>query len=211
MKEITAADVKNPGPPILEELRAGEVIDLDESEISLQNNHFTNQYTQELLDDKELNKRLVRKIDLILLPLLARTYVLQYVGKQALSWPSSTYLPMPVSLKISIAGLPAFLLCVPIRRVSVDLSCPENDDGQGGCRLYHMMGKRLTGYCVLQRFYGSRHLSLSVGCIRTSHHTMLYDDHWHVVHEGRAAVSGWDLLQLQWSRLNGRWCPHKCH
>jgi hypothetical protein len=62
------------------------VIDLDEPEIYLQNNHFTNEYVQELLDDKELNKRLVRGIDLILLPLLASTYVLQYVGKQALSY-----------------------------------------------------------------------------------------------------------------------------
>jgi len=86
MKEITAGDVKNPGPSILEELHAGEVIDLDESDFFLQNNHFTNEYVQELLDDKELNKRLVRRIDLILLPLLAGTYVLQYVGKKALSY-----------------------------------------------------------------------------------------------------------------------------
>ena len=109
MKEITAADVKNPGPPILEELRAGEVIDLDESEISLQNNHFTNQYTQELLDDKELNKRLVRKsTSSCCLCLLVHTSCNMSASKLSLTQPSSTYLPMPVSLKISIAGLPAF-------------------------------------------------------------------------------------------------------
>jgi hypothetical protein len=56
------------------------------------------------------------------------------------------------------------------------------------------MEKRLNDYCVLQQLYGSRHLSLSAGCIRSSHHIMLYDDHWHVVHQGRAAVSGRDLL-----------------
>lgn len=69
-----------------DDMAAGEIVDLDEAEIFLRDNNFTSGYIRELLSDKELNKKLVRKIDRILLPLLAGTYVLQYVDKQALSY-----------------------------------------------------------------------------------------------------------------------------
>ncbi|KAJ9137035.1 Major facilitator superfamily transporter [Pleurostoma richardsiae] len=64
----------------------GELIQLDATEIFLRENHITNEYVQELLEDEALNKRLVRKIDLMILPLLAGTYLLQYIDKQALSY-----------------------------------------------------------------------------------------------------------------------------
>jgi len=64
----------------------GQVTDLDEAEIFLRDNNFTAGYVEELLADTQLNKRLVRKIDLFLLPLLAGTYCLQYIDKQALSY-----------------------------------------------------------------------------------------------------------------------------
>ncbi len=62
------------------------VCDLDDAEIFLQENNFSHEYLQELLADETLNKRLVRKVDLVLLPLLAGTYMLQYIDKQALSY-----------------------------------------------------------------------------------------------------------------------------
>ncbi|KAI1503747.1 major facilitator superfamily transporter [Biscogniauxia marginata] len=64
-----------------------EVIqDLDEAEIFLRDNNFSHEYVQELLQDETMLKRLVRKVDLVVLPLLAGTYVLQYIDKQALSY-----------------------------------------------------------------------------------------------------------------------------
>lgn len=65
---------------------AGRVEHLDASASFLFENNITDAYLAELVNDKEKNRRLVRKIDLIVLPLLAGTYVLQYIDKQALSY-----------------------------------------------------------------------------------------------------------------------------
>lgn len=67
-------------------ITSGEVVHLDASEVFLREHNFTDDYLAELLDDKALNKRLVRKIDLVIMPLLAGTYVLQYIDKQAMSY-----------------------------------------------------------------------------------------------------------------------------
>ena len=64
----------------------GETIDLDETEVFLREHNFSNGYLEELLSDKAKQRKLVRKIDLIVLPLLAVTYVLQYIDKQAMSY-----------------------------------------------------------------------------------------------------------------------------
>ncbi|KAH7390111.1 MFS transporter [Cadophora sp. MPI-SDFR-AT-0126] len=72
--------------PKVAEFSEGEISNLDEADIFLRDNNFSPEYIQELLADKDLNKRLVRKIDLILLPLLAGTYVLQYIDKSALAY-----------------------------------------------------------------------------------------------------------------------------
>ncbi|KAH7153574.1 major facilitator superfamily transporter [Dactylonectria macrodidyma] len=69
-----------------ESIAAGEVRSLDASEEFLREHNFSNEYLHELLEDKEKNRRLVRKIDLVVLPLLAGTYVLQYIDKQAMSY-----------------------------------------------------------------------------------------------------------------------------
>ncbi|KAK7974478.1 hypothetical protein PG989_016326 [Apiospora arundinis] len=60
--------------------------DLDATETFLQENNLTNEYLGELLSDQAAVKRLVRKVDFVLLPLLAGTGVLQYIDKQALSY-----------------------------------------------------------------------------------------------------------------------------
>jgi hypothetical protein len=70
----------------VDDFEIGEISSLDEADIFLREHNFTHEYIQELLVDKELNKKLVRKIDLILLPMLAGTYVLQYVDKSALAY-----------------------------------------------------------------------------------------------------------------------------
>lgn len=67
-------------------ITAGEVDSLDASEVFLREHNFHDDYLTELLADTQANKRLVRKIDMIVLPLLAGTYVLQYIDKQAMSY-----------------------------------------------------------------------------------------------------------------------------
>ncbi|KAF1955575.1 major facilitator superfamily transporter [Byssothecium circinans] len=67
-------------------LSIGEIQHLDASSSFLLENNITDEYLAELVNDKGKNRRLVRKIDFIVLPLLAGTYVLQYIDKQALSY-----------------------------------------------------------------------------------------------------------------------------
>lgn len=77
-QEDMAADVKS--------VDVGETHDLDATEVFLRENNFNSAQVDELLADGPRQRRLVRKIDLIVLPLLAGTYVLQYIDKQAMSY-----------------------------------------------------------------------------------------------------------------------------
>ncbi|UZP38203.1 hypothetical protein NXS19_006019 [Fusarium pseudograminearum] len=70
----------------LNSLTQGDIVELDATEAFLREHNFTNEYIAELLNDKDLNKRVVRKVDMILLPLLMGTYMLQYIDKNALSY-----------------------------------------------------------------------------------------------------------------------------
>ncbi|KAH7026724.1 major facilitator superfamily transporter [Microdochium trichocladiopsis] len=63
-----------------------EVAELDEAEQFLRQNNISNDYVHELVNDEAACKALVRKVDLVVLPLLAVTYLCQYVDKQALSY-----------------------------------------------------------------------------------------------------------------------------
>ncbi|KAJ0340069.1 hypothetical protein COL26b_012003 [Colletotrichum chrysophilum] len=69
-----------------EELKTGQVELLDEAEVFLQQNGIPHSRLKELLEDEAAQKKLVRHIDLTLLPLLMGTYFLQYIDKQALSY-----------------------------------------------------------------------------------------------------------------------------
>ncbi|KAI6782299.1 uncharacterized protein J7T54_008385 [Emericellopsis cladophorae] len=60
--------------------------DLDAAEIFLREHNYTTDQIEELLADGPRQRRLVRKIDMVVLPLLAVTYVLQYIDKQAMSY-----------------------------------------------------------------------------------------------------------------------------
>lgn len=64
----------------------GHVEDLDEGSYFLRQHNYTSDYLSELLQDEALNKRLLRKVDLLLLPLLCGTFFLQYIDKQAISY-----------------------------------------------------------------------------------------------------------------------------
>ena len=59
---------------------------LDATEVFLQRHNYTPEQVDELLADDPRQRRLVSKIDSIVLPLLAFTYVLQYVDKQAMTY-----------------------------------------------------------------------------------------------------------------------------
>ncbi|CAI6096717.1 hypothetical protein V2G26_016402 [Clonostachys chloroleuca] len=75
------SDPKKPGS-----ITDGEVQNLDAAEIFLREHNFSEEYLQELLADEAKQRKLVRKVDLMLLPLLAGTYVLQYIDKQAMGY-----------------------------------------------------------------------------------------------------------------------------
>ncbi|KAJ6031780.1 hypothetical protein N7540_002512 [Penicillium herquei] len=68
------------------DVQVGVMTDLDEGEVFLQQHGFTHETIQALLNDEPRNKSLVRRVDLVLLPLLAGTYTLQYIDKSALAY-----------------------------------------------------------------------------------------------------------------------------
>jgi hypothetical protein len=65
---------------------AGEVEDLDEANLYLRQHNITPEYIAELLEDQTANKKVSRKVDMLLLPLLCGTFFLQYIDKQAISY-----------------------------------------------------------------------------------------------------------------------------
>lgn len=89
-KQCSTTDIKAAGDDVslsrTKSVTQGDVVSLDASEVFLQEHNDSDDYLAGLLADHDLNKRLVRKIDLLVLPLLAGTYVLQYIDKQAMSY-----------------------------------------------------------------------------------------------------------------------------
>lgn len=83
MSEIKRASVDV--VPSQDDYAAGEVKNihaLDEADIFLSENGYTQQILDERLADQEQNKKLLRKVDWVLMPLLCGTYMLQFVDKQ---------------------------------------------------------------------------------------------------------------------------------
>lgn len=61
-------------------------LQLDDAEIFLQNHGIPHSQLRDLLADEDALKKLRRKVDWSLMPLLCGTYLLQYIDKQALSY-----------------------------------------------------------------------------------------------------------------------------
>ncbi|KAJ5154430.1 Major facilitator superfamily domain general substrate transporter [Penicillium coprophilum] len=80
-KKSTVDDIINE-----KDVQVGIITDLDEGEVFLRQHGFNQEAIQILLDDEPRNNALVRKVDLVLLPLLSGTYMLQYIDKSALAY-----------------------------------------------------------------------------------------------------------------------------
>ncbi|KAJ4321148.1 hypothetical protein N0V84_005500 [Fusarium piperis] len=68
------------------DLKAGTISDLDEAEIFLRDHGIAHSRLHELMSDETALKKLRRKVDWTLMPLLCGTYLLQYIDKQALGY-----------------------------------------------------------------------------------------------------------------------------
>ncbi|PPJ56603.1 hypothetical protein CBER1_01779 [Cercospora berteroae] len=68
------------------DLKAGEVIDLDQAEVFLREHNISHHDLNALLQDSAGMKKLVKRVDWMLMPLLCGTYLLQYIDKQSLSY-----------------------------------------------------------------------------------------------------------------------------
>lgn len=68
------------------DISEGQISAIDASEVFLQENGLSHEYIHELLEDTIARKKLVKKIDLLLMPLMMGTYMLQYIDKQAMSY-----------------------------------------------------------------------------------------------------------------------------
>lgn len=84
--------LKFKAPPVYEasfqpdDIEIGEVKALDEAEDFLYRNNYSHANVKEMLGDENRSKQLVKKIDLMIMPLLCGTYILQYVDKQSLAY-----------------------------------------------------------------------------------------------------------------------------
>lgn len=65
-----------------DDIENGHISSLDEAELFLREHGISHSQLQEMLDDPAKSRRIRRRVDLILLPLLCGTYVLQYIDKQ---------------------------------------------------------------------------------------------------------------------------------
>lgn len=74
------------------DVQTGEMLDardlraLDEAEIFLRKHNINADDLNAMLEDEASAKRLVRKVDWLLMPLLCGTFLLQYIDKQSLSY-----------------------------------------------------------------------------------------------------------------------------
>ncbi|RLL95645.1 hypothetical protein CFD26_100427 [Aspergillus turcosus] len=69
-----------------DDIENGHISSLDEAELFLREHGISHSQLQEMLDDPAKSRRIRRRVDLILLPLLCGTYALQYIDKQALGY-----------------------------------------------------------------------------------------------------------------------------
>jgi hypothetical protein len=65
-----------------DDIETGHISSLDEAELFLREHGISHSQLQEMLDDPAKSRRIRRRVDLILLPLLCGTYALQYIDKQ---------------------------------------------------------------------------------------------------------------------------------
>ncbi|KAI6831534.1 MFS general substrate transporter [Hortaea werneckii] len=68
------------------DVKVGDVKDLDQAEVFLHEHGFSHTYLHSLLQDEQAQKKICRRVDWILMPLLCGTYMLQYIDKQTLSY-----------------------------------------------------------------------------------------------------------------------------
>lgn len=61
-------------------------MDLDQAEIWLKENNITHEHLNALLEDEMAVKRVVKRVDWTLMPLLCGTFLLQYIDKQSLAY-----------------------------------------------------------------------------------------------------------------------------
>lgn len=86
---VRADEKKAPGSiaeTVPEDLKQGEVKNLDKAEQFLQEHNFSHAFLTESLQDEAAMKKLRKRLDWFLMPLLCGTYLLQYIDKQALSY-----------------------------------------------------------------------------------------------------------------------------
>ncbi|KAH8651270.1 MFS allantoate transporter [Xylariales sp. PMI_506] len=69
--------------------QADDEIVLDKAELFLREHNYDHTYILSLLEDKTARKKLIRRVDFILMPLLCFTYLLQFIDKQALAFSAS--------------------------------------------------------------------------------------------------------------------------
>ncbi|KAF4448501.1 hypothetical protein F53441_8087 [Fusarium austroafricanum] len=68
------------------DIKAGTIADLDEAELFLQQHGISHSRLTELMADETALKKLRKKVDWSLMPLLCGTYLLQYIDKQSLGY-----------------------------------------------------------------------------------------------------------------------------
>ncbi|KAF2194346.1 MFS allantoate transporter [Zopfia rhizophila CBS 207.26] len=64
----------------------GEIVQLDEAEIFLREHGYDWHRVEALMQDEAKMKKLIRRVDMIILPLLCGTYMLQYIDKTTMSY-----------------------------------------------------------------------------------------------------------------------------
>lgn len=79
---VQSEKAPEPSQEAVKDVQEGELTELDETELFLRQNGITHAQVQGLLEDQVRVKRLMRRVDRLLLPLLCGTFFLQFIDKQ---------------------------------------------------------------------------------------------------------------------------------
>lgn len=155
---------------------------LDEGELFLKDNNVSDDALQELLSDDAQVRRLVRKVDLTVLPLLAGTFILQFIDKQALSYAAVFDLFSDTNITQSQYSWFAsmFYLAYLVAEYPWTALAQRTRMAKVISVVRGRMGKRLDGYGSLYELQWTCSVSVLSRILRGADYALLHDDCGHV-------------------------------
>ena len=223
-----ARDSEPKDPEVVQALVTEE--SLDAAEVFLRHQNISDEYLQALLADKALTRRVRRKVDWILIPLIAGTYMMHFVDKMALSYAAVFDLFSSTGIRPTqyawfgsifyfayiLAEYPLVWLAQKTRMGKVVSGCVvawgvvmlltaacDAFAGLAACRFLLGMFEAPTMTCFM--------LTVAMWWVSRLPHSLRNNAKSLQVHKRGTAISKWNHVELQWHRNDGSRPPQLSH